>query len=194
MSGGFYDDPQKVEDYIELAKGYDGKDLIAILRRHLSAGSTVLELGMGPGVDLALLVEHYAVTGSDTSEIFLERYRSRHPGADLLRVDARAMDLPAGRRFDGIYSNKVLHQLTRAELAASLRAQASVLQPSGFAIHSFWVGEGDQVFKGQRFTYWTKASMEECLAAVPELSLVALGRLQEMEPEDTLYVLLRAPS
>ena len=66
---GHFDERKNVETYIEMAAGYDGRKLIAILRQHLPAGSTVLELGMGPGVDLDLLAETYTVAGSDSSYV-----------------------------------------------------------------------------------------------------------------------------
>ena len=71
----FYKTDKGVADYIKMADGYDGKELIAELRPQLNPGAAVLELGMGPGKDLDLLAEHYTVTGSDFSDIFLDRYR-----------------------------------------------------------------------------------------------------------------------
>jgi hypothetical protein len=32
---GFYDSPQNVEQYVEMAKGYDGRSLIERMRRYL---------------------------------------------------------------------------------------------------------------------------------------------------------------
>ena len=52
---GYYDDPKNTQQYIEMAEGYDGRELIEALSRHLPAGATVLELGMGPGKDLDIL-------------------------------------------------------------------------------------------------------------------------------------------
>lgn len=54
-----------------MAKGYNGRELIAVLNKYLPAGAMVLELGMGPGKDLNLLAQRYTVTGSDTSREFL---------------------------------------------------------------------------------------------------------------------------
>jgi len=85
---GFYHTDKGVADYIKLADGYDGKELIAELTLHLKPGATVLEPGMGPGKDLHLLARHYTVTGSDFSKIFLDRYRADNPDADLFRLDA----------------------------------------------------------------------------------------------------------
>ncbi len=106
----YYEDKDNAEQYIKMAEGYDGATLIAVLNEHLAAGSTVLELGMGPGTDLGLLAETYTVTGSDYTQTFLDIYLETHPDADLLRLDAQTLETK--RTFDCIYSNKVLHQLT----------------------------------------------------------------------------------
>ena len=98
--------PEDVEDYIKMAEGYDGRHLITQLRKYLPDNATVLELGMGPGTDLMLLSEHYKVTGSDFSNAFLDRFCKKHPNADLLQLDAITMQID--RKFDFIYSNKVL--------------------------------------------------------------------------------------
>lgn len=54
---GHLDVPANVRGYIRMAEGYDGAGLIAVLRKYLPAGSTLLELGMGPGKDLDLRAE-----------------------------------------------------------------------------------------------------------------------------------------
>ena len=113
-----YDDPQNLETYITMADGIDGRDLVSALTKYLPARSTVLELGMGPGVDLDLLSQHYQVTGSDTFHVILDRYRDLHQEADLLVLDAETIQTT--RKCAGIYSNKVLHHLSAEGLAASL--------------------------------------------------------------------------
>ncbi len=67
---GFYDTEGGVKEYVEMAEGYDGAELVEVLKKHLPEGSTVLELGMGPGKDLALISRSYTVTGSDSSAAF----------------------------------------------------------------------------------------------------------------------------
>ena len=184
---GYYDSEDNVDAYVAMAEGYDGADLIAVLKRFLPEGSGVLELGMGPGKDLDLLRAAYTVTGSDTSRVFLDRYREEHPDADLLLLDAAHLDTE--RTFDGIYSNKVLHHLTRAELEASLRRQRDVLRDAGVALHSFWYGTGEDAMHGLHFTYYTKATLREVVGV--GFAVVALERYQEMEEGDSLYILLR---
>ena len=51
---GFYDDEKTALQYIAMAEGYDGRELVEVLELHLPAAASVLELGMGPGVDLDL--------------------------------------------------------------------------------------------------------------------------------------------
>ena len=187
---GFYDDEENVEAYLQMAEGYDGRELVKVLKKHLPLGSTVLELGMGPGKDLALLGEAYAATGSDSSEVFLRRYRQEHADADLLLLDA--VTLATARRFDAIYSNKVLHHLSVDELRTSLRLQAARLNGNGLVLHSFWYGEGTEESHGLRFTYYTDASLRAVVG--PEFGWVACVRYTEMEEGDSLYLLLRRSS
>ena len=111
---GFFDTEKGVEKYITMAEGYDGVELIKILQKYLSKDSTVLELGMGPGKDLDILKESYTVTGSDNSQIFLDKYKENHQDADVLLLDA--VNIPTNRKFDCIYSNKVLHHLSKEDL------------------------------------------------------------------------------
>jgi ubiquinone/menaquinone biosynthesis C-methylase UbiE len=68
----YYDEIDNVREYIEMAEGYDGRELIEVLKQYLPKGASILELGMGPGKDLDLLSQTYQVTGSDNSQVFLD--------------------------------------------------------------------------------------------------------------------------
>lgn len=182
---GFYDDRETAEQYIDMAAGYDGRELIEALRSHLPDGATLLEIGMGPGVDLKLLEQHYTVTGSDNSQYFLDRFRSSNPDADLLYLDA--IEIETERKFDCVYSNKVLHHLTDEELAKSIRRQKEILSDGGLAMHSFWCGEGVDEHDDLRFVYQTEESLQAVFGEV--FSKVTVVMYTEMEDEDSLYVL-----
>ena len=184
---GYYDDPEKVEQYIEMAAAYDGRELIEVLKRYLPEGATVLELGMGPGKDLAMLKETYRATGTDVSQVFVDRYLADSPGADVFALDA--VTLETDRIFDGIYSNKVLIHLTLQELAASFRRQAEVLVPGGVALHSFWYGDAEEVYDGLRSVSYTEATLREAVGVA--LEVVEVVRYAEMEEGDSLYVVVR---
>jgi SAM-dependent methyltransferase len=184
---GFYDSPYNVEQYIEVADGYDGQALIEKMRRYLAPGSTVLEIGMGPGVDLDILGRWFDASGSDTSDIFLQRYRATHPGASVLKLDA--VTLETDRRFDGIFSNKVLHHMNPTEQATSFRRQAGILNPGGYAFHSFWYGDDVEEFEELLFHQHTEASIRGLVEAYFEV--IELRRYTEMETEDSSFVILK---
>lgn len=182
---GFYDDEETVNQYVALAEGYDGRTLIEALKAHLPAAARVLELGMGPGVDLAILQEHYRATGSDYSRIFLDRYRAANPEADLLHLDA--VELDTAREFDGIYSNKVLHHLSEDQLTRSIERQALRLAEGGVVLHSFWRGTGTEEHHGLRFVYQTEDSLRSIFS--PVFTVLDVVGYTEMENDDSLYVL-----
>ena len=183
----YFDDPRNVQNYIDMAEGYDGQDLVDALTIFLEAGAEVLELGMGPGVDLDLLSQHYQVTGSDTSRVFLDRYRGNHQGADLLLLDAETIQ--TSRRFAGIYSNKVLHHLSSEQLQTSFLRQQAILLPGGIALHSFWLGDGEEFIEGLRFRYYS----EDYLHALVESNFTILEstRYKEFEADDSLNLILK---
>ena len=161
---GFFDTEKGVNDYIKMAEGYDGKELIKIFENYLLNGSSVLELGMGPGKDLDILGENYAVTGSDNSPIFLEKYKEKNPKADLLLLDA--VTINTDRKFDGIFSNKVLHHLTTEDLKTSLKNQKNILNPQGVLFHTFWKGNKTEEMEGLLFVYYEMETLG------PSLSLI----------------------
>ena len=183
----YYDDKNNVEEYIRMAEGYDGHEFVEMLKGLLPEGATVLELGMGPGKDLLLLgAAGFQATGSDNSSVFLERFRKVHPGADLQQLDA--VTLKTERKFDCIYSNKVLIHLSRAELRKSFHRQAELLNPGGLLLHTFWHGEGEEEYSGLRSVYYTR---ETLMALLGELfGFLAFEKYAEMETGDSFCVVL----
>jgi hypothetical protein len=142
---------------------------------------------MGPGKDLKLLSKHHTATGSDKSQLFLDRYRQENPDADLLALDAVTME--TDRRFDGIYSNKVLCHLTQSQLRESLRQQARVLTRHGMALHTFWYGEGKEEYSGLLFVYYTEETLAQVISE--EYEIVEIKRYTEMESDDSLFLVLK---
>lgn len=184
---GYFDDAKNIEEYVKMAEGYDGRALIDVLKKYLRNGSTVLELGMGPGKDFEILGESFQVTGSDSSKAFLDRYRERNATADLVWLDAVKMNID--RRFDCIYSNKVLHHLAREEFKESLRRQWQVLNSHGILFHSLWYGDKEEEMSGLRFIYYTEETFGEIVGS--EYEMVEATRYAEMEKDDSMYVVLR---
>ena len=184
---GFFDTVKGVEQYIKMAEGYDGVELIKILQKYLPENSTVLELGIGPGKDLDILKKLYAVTGSDNSQIFLDKYKKNHPDTNLLLLDAVTMKTDG--RFDCIYSNKVLHHLTKEDLTKSLQRQKEMLNPNGIAFHSFWKGNKIEKMEDMLFTYYEIKSLKKMTES--NFEILALETYTEIEKDDSIYVILR---
>ena len=184
---GFFDSEENVDAYVRMAEGFDGRELVAVLERHLPRGSSVLEIGMGPGKDLHWLGRRFRPTGSDNSSVFVDRVRAANPRADVLALDA--VTLETDRRFDAIYSNKVLHHLTPDELTRSLRAQRRILRPGGLALHALWRGDRLEVHQGERFQYYTAQTFADQVGE--SFEIVETGTYAEMADDDSLYVVLR---
>jgi len=184
---GFFDTEQGVEQYIKMAEGYDGAELIKILQEYLPENSTILELGIGPGKDLEILKKIYTVTGSDKSQVFLDKYKEKYQDSDLLLLDA--VMIQTNRKFDCIYSNKVLHHLTKEDLKKSLQRQKDVLNSRGIAFHSFWKGSKVEKMKDLLFTYYEIEDLRKM--AESDFEILVIKTYTEMEKDDSIYTVLR---
>lgn len=184
---GYFHQEKKVEEYIKMAECYDGRELITELTKYLPPNSSILEIGMGSGIDLTLLEEYYQTTGSDYSSIFLERYRKTHPGAKLLLLDAGTLE--TDQKYQGLYSNKVLIHLTREELKQSIKRQAEILLPGGIICHSFWFGEKEENYDGLIFIYYTSEQLQELF--METFDIIKIEKYQEMELDDSIYLIAR---
>jgi len=69
----------EVEQYLSMSEGYDGVELIKILQKYLPKNSTVLEIGMESRKYMDILKKIVTVTGSDNSQIFLNKYKENDP-------------------------------------------------------------------------------------------------------------------
>ena len=183
----YYENPDNVANYSKFNPSHDGSLLVDALAPYLAKGATLLELGMGPGKDLDLLSERYTVTGSDFSNAFLERYREQHPQADLLRLDALTIDTE--RRFDAIFSNKVLVHMSADELARSFARQHAVLKDGGVILHSFWYGDTEESFGALTLRRRNEQDLPPLLE--PHFEVLALERHAKMKEGDSLYVVAR---
>lgn len=171
-----------------MSKGYDGTFLINILQKNLKPNSTILELGMGPGKDMDILSETYKVTGSDSSSIFIEIYKKKNKEADLLLLDAQTIE--TDRKFDCIYSNKVLIHLTPEELRESLVRQLNVLNDNGLVCHSFWRGnKEEEEIQGLKFIYYLKNDLQKI--AEEYFDIIEMRIYKEIEANDSILLILK---
>ena len=185
MNGDYYKTKESVTEYIKLAKGFNGKELIEQLERQLPANSVLLEMGSGPGADWEILNKTYNTIGSDNSIEFLKHLNSQNPEGEFIELDA--VTLKTEKKFDGIYSNKVLHHLTDNELKDSIKRQHDILHPNGIICHSFWKGEGSEVFKGLFVNYHSDKALNEKFKDYFEI--LSIEEYKEFEDNDSLLLI-----
>lgn len=187
MEEHYYQTKASVKEYIKAAEGFNGKLLIEKLREYLPSGSSLLEIGSGPGTDWNILEKDYQVVGSDNSTEFINYLISNNPDGKFIELDAVTLD--TDQSFDGIYSNKVLHHLKDEELLASIKKQHELLNPGGIICHSFWKGEGSEIFKGLYVNYQSEQNLQYFISGTFEILL--LENYAEFENDDSILLLGR---
>ena len=187
MNGAYYKTKESVSEYIKLAKDVNGFELIEKLKNVLPIDSVLLEIGSGPGTDWKILKKTYRVVGSDNSKEFLSHLISENPSGDFLELDA--ITLKTTKTFDGIYSNKVMHHLKDNELINSIKRQYEILRPDGIVCHSFWKGEGSEIFKGLFVNYHNETNLEKLYA--PYFEILSIETYKEFEDGDSLLLLAK---
>ena len=190
MSTNYYDSEKFVNEYVQMAADVDSHSLIREFEQYLTARSKVLEIGTGPGTDYAILSKRFDVLGSDYSVSFLNYLNKKYPKGRFIELNAITLDID--QSFDGIYSNKVLHHLSDKDLRTSISRQASILQPGGVIGHSFWKGEGDELFKGMLVNYQNKASFQALFGKYFDILL--LKDYTEFEENDSIFLVARKKS
>ena len=83
----------------------------------------------------------------------------------------------------------MLHHLTKPQLKKSFNQQSRVLTPSGVLLHSFWYGNKTEEFSGLRFVYYTVESLRSVIGT--DYEIIETAKYTEMEPDDSLYVVLK---
>jgi len=184
---GYYDRKKGIQEYTKRSVKWGGPKLIKILKKHLPKNSTLLELGMGPGRDFDILKKIYFTTGSDCSKAFLDKYKKSNKKANLLKLDA--VTIRTDKKFDGIYTNKVLQHLTKWDLKKSIKRQAEILNPNGIAFHSFWKGNKVEYKRGLRFVYYEIEQLKKIIGN--NFNILEIKTFTEIEKNDSIYVVLK---
>ena len=187
MVGDYYQTEESVQEYIQLAKDVNGAILIEKLKDHLPSGSKVLELGSGPGTDYSLLNGYYNTTGSDNSEEFLKHLKKKNLSGTFLNLDA--VTLKTDQKFDGIYSNKVMIHLKDDELTKSVKRQSEILNGNGIICHSFWRGEGSEIFKSLFVNYHDKSSLKSLFEVY--FDILIIDSYTEFDKDDSLILIAK---
>ncbi len=103
-----------------------------------------------------------------------------------------AVTLDTDRRFDCLFSNKVLHHLQRAELERSIPRQAELLEEGGLLAHAFWYGSKIEEHGGLHFQYYEESDLRELFGE--RFDVVLMERYEELEAGDSIFAILRKRS
>lgn len=156
---------------------HEPSPLVAELSALTAAGSTVLELGSGPGTD-AFAMEQLGlvVHRTDGAAAFVRRFTEAG-------IDARVLDFYAddfGGPYDAIFANAVLLHVKRERLAGVLSVALAATRPGGVLAATFKKGAGEEwstqkLDAPRHFTYWR----EDDLAREVETSGWKVDRIVE---------------
>jgi SAM-dependent methyltransferase len=130
-----------------------------------SAPCAILDLGCGPGRDLAVFARlgHSAV-GVDGSARFAEMARAAS-GCEVWQQDFTELDLPPAR-FDGVFANAALFHLPSAALPQVLRALHATLKPGAVLFSSNPRGQNQEGWNGERYgSYYDYPTWSQFMAA-----------------------------
>jgi cyclopropane fatty-acyl-phospholipid synthase-like methyltransferase len=183
----FYNDPIKVDEYESMCEEYDGSELYAVLDKHLTDNSTLLELGSGPGNDINYLKKKYSVTGSDLSDEFLTRCKKKHADVSFINLDA--VSIKSDKLYDCVFSNKVLHHLTLEELEKSLKRQQEVIVTNGLFAHTFWLGDKEFLMEGMLFMFYNREHLVKLVSKY--FTIIKLYDYKEFEEGDSIFILAK---
>ena len=181
----FFENEKNVREYIASREDFDGRFLIEKLKKYLPNNSTVLELGTGSGYDLEILNETFQATGSDNSKAFVKINKQNNPATKVILLDAET--ILTNQKFDCIFSNKVLHHISRKALVNSIENQKLTLKPKGLIFHTFWNGKGENEFHGLHFI---KYEIEELKTLFSEdFKILEIDYYQELIANDSIYII-----
>lgn len=137
----------------------------------------VLDVGCGPGALTAELVRRVgapAVSAIDPSESFVAALRERHPGVDVRRAAAEAIDAVDGA-FAASLAQLVVHFM--ADPVVGLREMARVTVPGGVVAACVWDHAGGG---GPLSVFWEGARQLDGTVGEAGLAGARAGHLTEL--------------
>jgi SAM-dependent methyltransferase len=143
---------ERAEDFWEGTRDHDVTQNIEALIRHIRGAPPlrILDLGCGPGRDLAALraLGHEAIGLEGSPRLAL--MARAHSGCEVLEQNFLALQLPAGR-FDGIFANASLFHVPRQELPRVLDELHAALKPDGVLFTSNPRGNNEEGWNRGRY-------------------------------------------
>jgi SAM-dependent methyltransferase len=140
------------ESFREGTRDHDVTQNIEALLRHIEGAApfTILDLGCGPGRDLATFTKsgHVAI-GLEGAERFVAMARE-DSGCEVWQQDFLKLALPEGR-FDGVFANATLFHVPRQELPRVLGELRATLKPRGVLFSSNPRGANEEGWNRGRY-------------------------------------------
>ncbi len=147
---GHYD--RRAAAFWEGTRDHDVSQNIAALLQHIEASAplTLLDLGCGPGRDLATFAAlgHVAVGVEGAAN--LAAMARTNSGCEVWEQNLLALDLPR-RHFDGVFANAVLFHVPSQELPRVLGQLHATLKPGGVLFSSNPRGHDEEGWQGERY-------------------------------------------
>jgi SAM-dependent methyltransferase len=146
---------ERAQSFWEGTRDHDVRQNIETLLRHIEAAPpfTLLDLGCGPGRDLAgFTARGHVAIGLEGAPQLAAMART-YSGCEVWEQDFLALELPAAK-FDGVFANASLFHVPRAELPRVLAQLHAALKPRGVLFSSNPRGDNEEGWRGGRYGVW----------------------------------------
>lgn len=161
--------------------------VLDVFRERIRPSAKVLEIGSGPGKDYRILSKKYDIDGSDYSDSFLRYLHKKFKGDHFYKLNALTMEID--KKYDVIFSNKVLQHFKPEELRISLLNQYDVLNEGGYLFHAIWKGDtGAAKDKALPDVAYSRRDFEEMKG---DLIIEDYIEYKEFNDEDSFIIILR---
>lgn len=155
-----FTDLKNVEKFLKRNKSYDGR-VALILRSYLKKGASVLNIGLNNGKDYEVLGEWYDVVCIESSKFFIDIYNPERKMMQIYHGDDVKLDF--NRKFDCIFTNRLINRFTKDELKESLQNQLDLLEADGKSFHLFYEGEGELLLGGVALNLYNQEVLKEII-------------------------------
>jgi SAM-dependent methyltransferase len=186
---------ERLADRYAERTGAEASSLVDELVALMPVGSSVLELGSGPGTDAAAL-EHsgFAVERTDGALSFVDRFRRQGFSARVL--DFYADDF--GGPYDAVFANAVLLHAARERLAGVLSVALKATRPGGVLAATVKKGTGDEwstrkLDAPRHFTYWQEHELDVVLRHAGWMPIRVVESTAEGARERWITITARRP-
>jgi ubiquinone/menaquinone biosynthesis C-methylase UbiE len=158
-----------------------------LLMSNLPEGSSLLELGCGPGAPTTkTLAERYKVTANDISESCLALAKKNAPSANLILSDMTSLDFPP-ESFDAVVAYYSFHHIPRDRYAPLLNNISKWLRPGGIFMAAMYPYDMENLvtedWHGSTM-YWSSFDEDTTLGLVKNAGLTVIEQSTESAIED----------